>query len=227
MYKFLFYFGGEQMSGLTNIIINIPIALIAIIGHELAHAWVSTKLGDPTPRYEGRLTLNPLAHLDPIGTLLMIFTGFGWARPVGVNPMYYKDRKKGMALVAIAGPLSNFAMAFVGILLAVLLSVFAGGIVGFGTVSSIFVKFAFMNLRLMAFNLIPIPPLDGSKILGMLLPNRIYYNVLQYERYAMILILLLSVTGVFSVLIDGGVNVAIRLIIQLVELIMMPFKSFI
>jgi Zn-dependent protease len=215
------------MSGLTNIIINIPIALIAIIGHELAHAWVSTKLGDPTPRYEGRLTLNPLAHLDPIGTLLMIFTGFGWARPVGVNPMYYKDRKKGMALVAIAGPLSNFAMAFVGILLAVLLSVFAGGIVGFGTVSSIFVKFAFMNLRLMAFNLIPIPPLDGSKILGMLLPNRIYYNVLQYERYAMILILLLSVTGVFSVLIDGGVNVAIRLIIQLVELIMMPFKSFI
>ena len=215
------------MVNLMNIIVDIPIALVAIIGHELGHAWVSTKLGDPTPRYEGRLTLNPLAHLDPIGTLLMIFTGFGWARPVGVNPMYYKDRKKGMALVAIAGPLSNFLMAFVGILLAVLLSVFAGGIVGFGNVSSIFVRFAFMNLRLMAFNLIPIPPLDGSKILGMILPNRIYYNVLQYERYAMILILLLSVTGVFSVLIDGGVNVAIRLIIQLVELIMMPFKSFI
>ena len=215
------------MFNLMNIIVDIPIALIAIIGHELGHAWVSTKLGDPTPRYEGRLTLNPLVHLDLVGTLLMIFTGFGWARPVGVNPMYYKDRKKGMALVAIAGPLSNFLMAFVGILLAVLLSVFAGGIVGFGTVSSIFVRFAFMNLKLMAFNLIPIPPLDGSKILGMLLPNRIYYNVLQYERYAMILILLLSVTGVFSVLIDGGVNVAIRLIIQLVELIMMPFKSFI
>ena len=223
----IYFVGGEHMFNLMNIIVDIPIALIAIIGHELGHAWVSTKLGDPTPRYEGRLTLNPLAHLDPIGTLLMIFTGFGWARPVGVNPMYYKDRKKGMALVAIAGPLSNFLMAFVGILLAVLLSVFAGGIVGFGNVSSIFVRFAFMNLRLMAFNLIPIPPLDGSKILGMILPNRIYYNVLQYERYAMILILLLSVTGVFSVLIDGGVNVAIRLIIQLVELIMMPFKSFI
>lgn len=223
----IYFVGGEHMFNLMNIIVDIPIALIAIIGHELGHAWVSTKLGDPTPRYEGRLTLNPLAHLDPIGTLLMIFTGFGWARPVGVNPMYYKDRKKGMALVAIAGPLSNFLMAFLGILLAVLLSVFAGGIVGFGNVSSIFVRFAFMNLRLMAFNLIPIPPLDGSKILGMILPNRIYYNVLQYERYAMILILLLSVTGVFSVLIDGGVNVAIRLIIQLVELIMMPFKSFI
>ena len=223
----IYFVGGEHMFNLMNIIVDIPIALIAIIGHELGHAWVSTKLGDPTPRYEGRLTLNPLAHLDPIGTLLMIFTGFGWARPVGVNPMYYKDRKKGMALVAIAGPLSNFLMAFVGSLLAVLLSVFAGGIVGFGNVSSIFVRFAFMNLRLMAFNLIPIPPLDGSKILGMILPNRIYYNVLQYERYAMILILLLSVTGVFSVLIDGGVNVAIRLIIQLVELIMMPFKSFI
>ena len=111
------------MFGLTNIIINIPIALIAIIGHELAHAWVSTKLGDPTPRYEGRLTLNPLAHLDPIGTLLMIITGFGWAKPVGVNPMYYKDRKKGMALVAVAGPLSNFAMAFLGILIGSLLSI--------------------------------------------------------------------------------------------------------
>ena len=215
------------MFNLINVIVNIPIALIAIIGHELAHAWVSTKLGDPTPRYEGRLTLNPLAHLDPIGTLLMIFTGFGWARPVGVNPMYYKDRKKGMALVAVAGPLANFAMAFFGILLAVLFSVFTGGIVATGTVSSILISFAFMNLRLMVFNLIPIPPLDGSKILGMILPNRIYYTVLQYERYAMILILLLSVTGVFSVLIDGGVNVAIRLIIQLVELIMTPFKRFI
>ncbi len=199
------------MSGLINIIINIPIALIAIIGHELAHAWVSTKLGDPTPRYEGRLTWNPLAHLDPIGTLLMIFTGFGWAKPIGVNPMYYKDRKKGMALVAVAGPLSNFAMAFLGILIGSLLTVL-GIAMGWNTdvleiILDIMELFAVRNLCLMVFNLIPIPPLDGSKILGMFLPNRTYYNILQYEQYALILIMLLSVTGVFSSIIGGGVNV--------------------
>lgn len=199
------------MLNLTNILINVPIALIAIIGHELAHAWVSTKLGDPTPRYEGRLTLNPLAHLDPIGTLLMIFTGFGWAKPVGVNPMYYKDRKKGMALVALAGPAANFLMAFVGILLGTLL-IILGTYLGFGTgfmstINLVFSMFAFRNLCLMVFNLIPIPPLDGSKILGMLLPNRTYYNILQYERYAIILIMLLSVSGAFDAIIGGGVSI--------------------
>jgi len=209
------------MLSLTNILIMVPTALIAIIGHELAHAWVSTKLGDPTPRYEGRLTLNPLAHLDPIGTLLMIFTGFGWAKPVGVNPMFYKDRKKGMALVALAGPASNFMMAFVGILVAVILMVL-GEKLGWSTntISTIFSVadlFCFRNLCLMVFNLIPIPPLDGSKILGMILPNRTYYNVLQYERYAIILIMVLSVTGTFDTVIGGGVNIFYRAIIRAVS----------
>ncbi len=215
------------MLGLTNILINVPIALIAITGHELAHAWVSSRLGDPTPRYEGRLTLNPLAHLDPIGTLLMILTGFGWAKPVGVNPMYYKDRKKGMALVALAGPVANFLMAFAGILIAVVLMVL-GGKLGWNTnvISTIFSVadlFCFRNLCLMVFNLIPIPPLDGSKILGMFLPNRTYYNVLQYERYAIILIMLLSVTGTFNAIIGSGVSIfygaILRAVSSLVSLI--------
>lgn len=206
------------MFGLTDILINVPIALIAIVGHELAHAWVSARLGDPTPRYEGRLTLNPLAHLDPIGTLLMIFTGFGWAKPVGVNPMYYKDRKKGMALVALAGPVANFMMAFVGILLGVILMVI-GEKLGFGSkvTSTIFYiadMFCFRNLCLMVFNLIPIPPLDGSKILGMILPNRTYYNILQYERYAIYLIMLLSLTGTFNTVIGSEVNIFYRAIIR-------------
>lgn len=209
------------MLGLTNILINVPIALIAITGHELAHAWVSTRLGDPTPRYEGRLTLNPLAHLDPIGTLLMIFTGFGWAKPVGVNPMYYKDRKKGMALVALAGPMSNFLMAFIGILLAVILMVL-GEKLGWSasvisTIFSIADLFCFRNLCLMVFNLIPIPPLDGSKILGMILPNRTYYNILQYERYAIYLIMFLSLTGTFNTIIGSGVNVFYSAIIRAVS----------
>lgn len=209
------------MLSLTNILINVPISLIAITGHELAHAWVSSKLGDPTPRYEGRLTLNPLAHLDPVGTVLMILTGFGWAKPVGVNPMYYKDRKKGMALVALAGPVSNFLMAFLGILLAVLF-MSVGAVLGWSgnairTVFGIADMFAFRNLCLMVFNLIPIPPLDGSKILGMFLPDRAYYNVLQYERYAMILIMLLSVTGAFDAIIGSGVNMFYGAIIKAVS----------
>ena len=117
---------------------------------------------------------------------MMVLTGFGWAKPVGVNPMYYKDRKKGMALVAISGPLSNFIMAFLGILIGTLLMIL-GIKVGWSwttieNISFIAGLFAVRNLCLMVFNLIPIPPLDGSKILGMFLPNRTYYNILQYEQ---------------------------------------------
>ncbi len=211
------------MLSLTNILINIPITLIALTGHEFAHGWVSAKLGDPTPRYEGRLTLNPLAHLDPIGTLLMVLTGFGWAKPVGVNPMYYKDRKKGMALTAIAGPLSNFIMAFAGILIGTILLVI-GNLLGWsGNVLSwvnfIFYLFAFRNLCFMVFNLIPIPPLDGSKVLGMFVPNRTYYRILQYERYAIILIMILSLSGAFDAIIGGGVSVFYSIIQRAVSAI--------
>lgn len=219
------------MFDLTNILIDIlvivPVSLIAIIGHELAHGWVSIMLGDPTPKYEGRMTLNPMAHLDLVGTLLMIFTGFGWAKPVRVNPMYYKDRKKGMALVALAGPLSNLLMAFFGILVGTLILVL-GGFLGWGrgvqlTIMGIIEFFAVRNLNLMVFNLIPIPPLDGSKILGMFLPNRIYYNVLQYERYAMFLIMFLSLSGAFGRIIGTGVNLfyngIMNLVLNLISLI--------
>lgn len=189
-----------------------PTVLISLTGHEFAHGWVSTKLGDPTPRAEGRLSLNPLRHLDPVGAVLMIVTGFGWAKPVSVNPMYYKDRKKGMALVAVAGPLANLIMAFVGMLLGMLLlKIFGNGNAAYliGTITSIFVQ---MNLSFMIFNLIPIPPLDGAKILGMFLPNRTYYKMLEYERYAIILIMILSLTGAFDSIIGSGVRIVWQII---------------
>ena len=104
------------MSYIVQRLIMIPIVLIALTFHEFCHGLVSSKLGDPTPRLTGRLTLNPLAHLDPIGTLLMIFTGFGWAKPVQINPGYYKKPKWGMALTALAGPISNFVLAFAAML---------------------------------------------------------------------------------------------------------------
>ena len=203
-------------SNIGSFIILLPIRLIAIIGHELGHAWVSTKLGDPTPRNTGRLTINPLAHLDFYGTLLMLFTGFGWAKPVMINPMYYKDRKKGTALVSIAGPLANLVMAAVGMIIYALLVVLHAkmGLSKsiFGALSNIAYIFIYTNLCFMVFNLIPIPPLDGSKVLGMFLPDRTYYKMLEYEQFSMILIMVLSLSGAFSRIIGTGVNAIFNLL---------------
>lgn len=199
------------ISNIPALIVNAVITLIALTGHELGHAWVSTKLGDPTPRMEGRLTINPLAHLDIVGTILMILTGFGWAKPVGINPAYYKDRKKGTALTAAAGPLSNLIMSFAVLLLYYIYAVIAiktGFAIGsIALISSLVSTFVVRNLCFMVFNLIPIPPLDGSKVLGIFLPDRYYYTMLRYERYCMILIMVLSLMGVFGNVIGTGVNI--------------------
>lgn len=191
-----------------NILIGIPITLIALTAHEFAHGFVSDKLGDPTPRSQGRLTLNPLAHLDVIGTILMILTSFGWAKPVQINSRYYKNAKAGMALSALAGPLANLVLAFLGLMLYFIYVVvsYKLGFVTSPTAAYIAYLFAIRNLCFMVFNLIPIPPLDGFKVLGILVPNRIYYTILRYERYAIILIMLLSLSGAFSYIIGNGVT---------------------
>ena len=213
---------------LTSILINVPVTLIALSFHELAHGWVSTKLGDPTPKYQGRLSINPLAHLDPIGTLLMIFTGFGWAKPVQINPMYYKDRVKGMALVGLAGPLANFILAFLGILFGSLIIIgmnMAG--MSYNAISwvSVIVQiFAIRNLSFMVFNLIPFPPLDGFKIFGVFMKRDLYYKILNYEQYIMYVLMFLCITGAFSKTIGVGVNWFYNLIINMVNGI---FKIFI
>ncbi len=198
------------MFNLQSILIGVPTTLLALTVHELAHGWVSSKLGDPTPRYQGRLTMNPLAHLDIIGTILMILTGFGWAKPVQINPNYYKNRTKGMALVAAAGPLANFILAFIGILVGyiiILLCLLAGvsnSVIN--SLKSIVFIFAFRNLCFMVFNLIPLPPLDGFKVAGLFIPNRIYYNILRYEQYVILVIMFLSLSGAFNSIIGTGVN---------------------
>lgn len=215
---------------ITDILINIPITLLALTVHEFSHGWVSSKLGDPTPRYQGRLTLNPLAHLDLVGTLLMIFTGFGWAKPVQVDPRYYKNTKRGMALVALAGPLSNFLLTVIGVLCwfgVSLLNAFTD--INMSVINALqlfFQTFVYMNAGLMVFNLIPIPPLDGSKVLGMFLPNDIYYKILQYERYCMFIIMALSLTGALRRILVVGIELVVSAVQAPILLLLNFILSF-
>lgn len=217
-----------RLFDLTTLLINVPITLIALTLHELAHGWVSGKLGDPTPKREGRMTLNPLAHLDLVGTLLMVLTGFGWAKPVMVNPMYYKDKKKGMALVGIAGPVMNVLLAFAGMIIYISAALIAvninGSADGLSTFAYIMNLFAIRNLSFAVFNLIPIPPLDGSRVISMFLPDKAYYKLMSLERYSFIIIIALSVLGVFDAVISRGVamlyNGMVQVIVNAAELIL-------
>lgn len=210
-----------MIRNLSTILINVPATLIALSVHEFAHGYVSSKLGDPTPRNTGRLTLNPFAHLDIIGTLLMIFTGFGWARPVEINPMYYKNRDKGMALTAAAGPISNFILAFLGLLVGVIVVIIMGNLGAslnaIGLAYTVINRFVQLNLCFMVFNLIPFPPLDGFKIFGMLMPRNVYYQILRYEHYIMYILMLLCLLGVFQGIIGRGVAVVYSFIFAAVK----------
>lgn len=173
------------------------VVLIAIPFHEAAHALVSHWLGDDTAVRAGRLSLNPLRHFDPLGALCMLIGGVGWAKPVGVNPRNYKNPKVGMAISAAAGPISNFLLAWVSMIL--YKCVIYSGLGGLAPALMLFLyDMVVMNLSLGVFNLIPVPPFDGSRIVLLFLPQRLYFKAMQYERQIMLIVLLLVFFGLLN-----------------------------
>lgn len=181
---------------MLQLLASIVVVFIALPLHECAHGLIAKKLGDPTASNLGRLTLNPFVHFDPIGTTALILVGFGWAKPVPVNPYYFKNRKNGMALTALAGPVSNLLMAAATLMLYKLLYYFAPYTSFVQILISVLVLIAQINISLCAFNLIPLPPLDGSKVIGFFLPMNLYARFenffARYQQiilYAMIVLL--------------------------------------
>lgn len=181
------------------------VVLIAIPFHEAAHAMVSHWLGDDTALRAGRLSLNPMRHFDPLGALCMLIGGVGWARPVGINPRNYRNPKVGMAISAAAGPVSNFLLAWLSMILykVVLYSGLAGRV---SPLAMFLYDMVVMNLSLAVFNLIPVPPFDGSRIALLFLPERLYFKAMRYERYIMLAVLALVFLGALNVPLSVAVN---------------------
>jgi len=190
----------------TVALLRVVPALFCITIHELAHGYTAYKLGDPTAKNMGRLTLNPIKHIDPVGLLMMLTIGFGWAKPVPVDMRNFKHPKWHMAVTALAGPVSNLILAIIVMFILGLVSSSLGVIIfnsdvyfiNTTNVSEVIFEIiyftVFLNIALAVFNMLPIPPLDGSKVLFSLLPEKIYYTVLKYERYGMIFLLVIMVS---------------------------------
>lgn len=189
---------GNYQAVIIIVIARAIVVFLCLPIHELCHAFAATKLGDDTARLKGRLTFNPLAHLDPVGTIMIFLFGIGYAKPVPINPVKFKNYRRDIALTALAGPLSNLAMAFVAAFVSSAVNRFAGGTVAGTVITLLFMLMADINISLAVFNLLPIPPLDGSRVLAMALPDKAYERYFRYERIIMIVLIVLLFTGILD-----------------------------
>ena len=209
---------------LFGILLTVPAALISIAVHESAHGYVSYKQGDPTAKNLGRITLNPLKHFDLFGFVCMVLFRVGWARPVPVNPRYYKNPRRGMSITAAAGPISNIIMAFIGVIGYELVWLISFPEMNTAyyicvTIYMFFQVFASLNVFLAIFNLIPIPPFDGSRIAYIFMPPKAYFGIMKYERFIMLGMVVLLWLGILDVPLDflsgallGGMEWLVELI---------------
>lgn len=197
---------GDPLSIIIGLCVSMFVVFCTMPIHEYAHALVATKLGDDTPRLSGRLTFNPMAHISPWGALMIALVGFGYAKPVPVNVRNtrLKNKKLAMALIALAGPLSNLIVGFLSVMCMYIVAAIASKNGGSQSAAAIafysFFNFsAVININIAVFNLIPIPPLDGSRILFSILPTKYYFSIMKYERYILAVLFLLLLTGALTV----------------------------
>ncbi len=208
----------NMVSVLIDLLISIPAVLLCLSFHEAAHGFAANALGDPTARNAGRLTLDPLKHLDPIGTLCLLFFHVGWAKPVPINTRYFNHPKRDIALTALAGPAANFLLALIALFLRQpLLNSNVSILVTLGLFCHMT---AVMSIGLGVFNLIPIPPLDGSKVLFAFLPYQIEWKITRYQQYIQFALLALLLLGVLDTPINIAINTVYRFLVSIVSLVL-------
>lgn len=186
---------GDPIAFVQRLVLQIPALLLAVTIHELSHALVAERLGDPTARQQGRITLNPLPHIDPLGAIAFVLAGFGWAKPVPVNAYNLRNPRRDMALVAVAGPISNFLVAFIGLVAFRLVARHVEAPFIADPVLGVLRYVYLFNLGLGIFNLIPLPPLDGGHFLPYFFPRGSWAAMRQLEQYGPFILILLVMTG--------------------------------
>ena len=200
-------FQALDIHSMLGAILRVVAVLLCLTVHETCHGLAAYVLGDPTAKSRHRLSLNPLRHIDWLGLAMMFFVGFGWAKAVPVDPRYFKKPKEGMALTALAGPVSNFLLAVIALSGSKVIYLYASYSVWMELLFNFLLyTVAPLSIGLGLFNLLPIPPLDGSKVLGAVLPDGLYFMLMRYERYGMFLLIALCYFGITSHLISGAIQ---------------------